>query len=177
MAEILKRKKAIEVALGLPAFITLLVVVAAFIVSDTFSPPPARLNDRVFFNIVLVALVFVVCMPMVVFNWPLHPRCSISSRSENYRDMFGRVRVREAECGRPSIGKIKVVAWNRGVARFRYFCRRCNPEGQPFQVILRQRYPEVFYDSTVFFRFVEAEKEDDHDDHGEDDLDLDIRNL
>lgn len=148
-----------ETSFPFPEIVVFLIGIAALFVYP-LAPSSKQWNDWVYFHFLLVAGIFILSTPVIIFDWPFHPRCSLSYRV-NHREIFGKIWPHETYCGRPSIGKVKVVVEKGGKAECRYFCKRCDPEKPHFQNVLKSRYAEVFMRSTIKFWLVERELNED----------------
>ncbi len=156
-----------EIDWPLPGIYVILIALAAFAVSKDFSPPIQKWEEWIQFNRNIIIAVLVLYVPVVGYGWPFHPRCSLSFRFQHRYDFRGTIRIYENPCGRLSIGKIKVLKEKWGVARWKYFCKGCNPQKPYFQYVLRSRYEEVFINSVREFLLVEKDggEEDERDHH------------
>lgn len=148
-----------ETSFPLRELFVILIAALAWLLYPALAPPPKDWDRWVLFHFLMMGAILILSLPTVCWSWPFHSRCSISYRVERYY-FFGMLRARDLYCGRPSIGKVKVVVFKGGNASWRYFCKYCDPQRPYFLKMLRYRYAEVFERSAVRFRLVEKATED-----------------
>lgn len=149
----------IETSFPFPEISVFFISIVALMVYP-LAPSSKQWNDWVFFHFLLIAGILVLSAPIVILDWPFHPRCTIS-RKLDHRYFFGKVVSYYLNDGRPSIGRVQVVRKNDGNVVWEYFCSHCDPDKPYFRQVLCERYKEVFTSSMVIFWLVEKERDED----------------
>lgn len=160
----------IETTLPLPIIFVCILAIAAYLIRNRFAPSREMVSQWMDFHFYLILIVLLVAAPTVGWNWPLHPRCSISRRLDN-KYVFGTAVSYYLYCEHPSIGKISVVGKEESDVKWEYFCKYCDPDKFYFQEVLRGRYKEAFVSSVKRFWLVEKEKTAKSGSEQSDDLD------